>query len=421
LEGTRRRQLIARFRKAFTYRVESILSDIKTGQLLLATLVHGTWGRGFLSKNRGSKHHPFWFEHGSPFLNSLDSILTDRGIPHRLNAFLWSGSNSVFARDKAASDLAEHLVLEHAANPNATQLIIAHSHGGNVALRALYHLQTQGWAKPLIASLATPYVEVHPAHVKRSATFFRATVAALICVAWAQVLSYFVSPVSRLLYAIPWLNPMLSFDALVVGGWLAIGARFLYWIAGTDRREQRLQRIIDATRLNSDAASQRLLVVRAIDDEPALALSVGTATTRAIIRLSAIFILGVFAFAMISDYRLWIYILNLPFADVGITEYGPAPGNWFDNMQASFRSISTSLFLFAGALIAVRSIHGRELATAPMECQINTQSVPDGHNLSNVTTLVSTEPSKILRHRIYNHKKCARIVADWAFAQLDHS
>ncbi|MGE5215329.1 MAG: hypothetical protein ACM3NN_16760 [Nitrospirota bacterium] len=236
-----------------------------------------------------------------------------------------------------------------------------------------------------------------------------------------QLLTYFVSPVSRVLYAIRSLNPILGFDALVAGGWLAIGACFLYWIAGTDRREQKLQRIIDATRLNSDAASRRLLIVRAIDDEPALALSVGTATTRAIIRLSAIFIFGVFAIAMISDYRLWMYILNLPFADLGITEYGPAPDNWFYNMQASFRSISISLFLFSGALIAVRSIHGRELATAPMECQINTQSVPDGHNLSNVTTLVSTGPSKTLRHEIYNHENCVRIVADWACAQLDQS
>jgi alpha-beta hydrolase superfamily lysophospholipase len=40
-------------------------------------------------------------------------------------------------RDETAQVLAKQLSAEHAEHPQATQLIIAHSHGGNIALPAL--------------------------------------------------------------------------------------------------------------------------------------------------------------------------------------------------------------------------------------------------------------------------------------------
>src|SRR5262249_61467715 len=97
-------------------------------------LVHGTWGRGIFPKIsdlrrrylfRGSKR---WFEDGSEFYKRLKL----HGWPIR--AFLWSGANSVHARDGAARELSD-LLADH-----VTTVIIAHSHGGNVALRALQYL-----------------------------------------------------------------------------------------------------------------------------------------------------------------------------------------------------------------------------------------------------------------------------------------
>ena len=107
---------------------------------LLITLVHGTWGRGlFLPKRHRQDKPPFWFEEGSPFLTRLRAELGD--IPHKITPRLWSGANSIFVRDKTAHALAERLSAEHAEHPDATQLVIAHSHGGNIALRALHYLQ----------------------------------------------------------------------------------------------------------------------------------------------------------------------------------------------------------------------------------------------------------------------------------------
>jgi hypothetical protein len=146
---------------------------------LLITLVHGTWGRGFFPRRIGKSRRPFWFEGGSPFLARLSDELSD--IPHKITPLLWSGANSIFERDKTARVLADYLSAEHIEHPQATQLVIAHSHGGNVALRALYHLQKRDAsqldgadsANPLVVTLATPFIEVHQADFGRRPFFIR--------------------------------------------------------------------------------------------------------------------------------------------------------------------------------------------------------------------------------------------------------
>src|SRR6516162_458644 len=123
---------------------------------LLITLVHGTWGRGFFLRRKRQNQRPLWFEEGSPFLTRLSTELGD--IPHKITPLLWSGANSIFVRDKTAHVLAEYLSAEHIEHPQAAQLVIAHSHGGNIALRALHHLQNRDAqlcerANPLVVTL----------------------------------------------------------------------------------------------------------------------------------------------------------------------------------------------------------------------------------------------------------------------------
>jgi hypothetical protein len=90
--------------------------------------------------------------HRSAFLAHLSAELGE--IRHKITPLLWSGANSIFVRDTTAHVLAEHLSAEHAEHPQATQLIIAHSHGGNIALRALHHLRQRD-ASQLQAAPAT--------------------------------------------------------------------------------------------------------------------------------------------------------------------------------------------------------------------------------------------------------------------------
>ncbi len=136
---------------------------------LLITLVHGTWPRGplhdvFLTPFHGlwpppSGAESLWFAESSVFRNRLIAALNRQKLHARISPFLWSGANSVRARDIAAQKLAEHIRTERLIHPDSTQLLIAHSHGGNVVLRSLGQLAV-GHDNIFIAALATPFVEI---------------------------------------------------------------------------------------------------------------------------------------------------------------------------------------------------------------------------------------------------------------------
>src|SRR5687767_2382730 len=104
---------------------------------LIVTLVHGTWGQGLFRKSR--KGAPRWFEPDSDFQARLRASFERENIGVVIAPFLWSGSNSLKARDDAGKGLAAQLIQQDADNPGSRQLIIAHSHGGNVAIRAVDH------------------------------------------------------------------------------------------------------------------------------------------------------------------------------------------------------------------------------------------------------------------------------------------
>ena len=93
------------------------------GRHRIITLVHGTFGR-----------ESEWLSSVSMFRSRLASYL---GRDVQFHAFLWSGSNSHAARVRASEELRAHLQAIATANPGHPQTVIAHSHGGNVACRAL--------------------------------------------------------------------------------------------------------------------------------------------------------------------------------------------------------------------------------------------------------------------------------------------
>ena len=137
------------------------------GDQLLITLVHGTWPHGFfpgyarfkqcvrnLLRRERLELPPCWYENSSSFLARLRTELGY--IPYKITPLLWTGKNSIRARDETAHVLAEYLSIEHAEHPQATQLVIAHSHGGNIVLRALHHLLPHSWIDRLNAVRFNP-------------------------------------------------------------------------------------------------------------------------------------------------------------------------------------------------------------------------------------------------------------------------
>src|SRR5262245_6782644 len=131
----------------------------------MITLVHGTWPRGFKHKCRnimrrlvGLEPEPLWFESGSRFRKELERSLRDASLDCEIRRLCWGGANSVVARDEGAQKLAR--VLKDDLKPiDATPIVIAHSHGGNVALRAMTHLEADA-SRVRIVTLATPFLRI---------------------------------------------------------------------------------------------------------------------------------------------------------------------------------------------------------------------------------------------------------------------
>ena len=186
---------------------------------------------------------PFWFEEGSPFLARLSTELHD--IPHKITPLLWTGENSIRIRDETAQVLAKQLSAEHAEHPQATQLVIAHSHGGNIALRALHLLHQPDDSRlceadgptPLVVTLATPFIEVHQADFGDEPAWVRtAIVLALWWPPWVLTKSLF--PTNE------FGKPLLISGAvtLVFGG-------FSWWYGFSKRATRRRQNQVEALRI----------------------------------------------------------------------------------------------------------------------------------------------------------------------------
>jgi len=119
------------------------------------TTVHGTFARG-----------AEWAQPNSAFCMNLEKAL---GEPVDVHAFDWSGENSHQARSIATKDLTERLreQLKIDTSRDAFHLIVAHSHGGNIAIRAqqdlLQHEQILA-----IVTFGTPFIGCEPRVVKDS-------------------------------------------------------------------------------------------------------------------------------------------------------------------------------------------------------------------------------------------------------------
>jgi hypothetical protein len=112
-----------------------------------------------VQEEEDAPYPPRWFVQGSKFFKELDEALRSSGSKYVIDALLWSGANSVFERDRAANELAIRLTSVHEQNREIESVVIAHSHGGNIAMRAAHYLYKSN-VKFRIVTLATPFVRV---------------------------------------------------------------------------------------------------------------------------------------------------------------------------------------------------------------------------------------------------------------------
>ena len=184
------------------------------------TLVHGTFARGAP-----------WTRSGSRLASALHAGLDG---PVEVDHCDWSGGNSASAREDGARRLAAHLREAALRHPDAKRFVVAHSHGGNVALYAMRDGEvarlTQG-----VVCLSTPFLVARPRDLGPQG---RANLIAALLIALLVTNALFIE--DRLAAALPWLpHPVAGLLCVWIG---MVGLFFLYrsWDALATRLLARL-------------------------------------------------------------------------------------------------------------------------------------------------------------------------------------
>jgi|SoiMethySBSTD1v2_1073268.scaffolds.fasta_scaffold423928_2 hypothetical protein len=394
-------------------------------------LVHGTWGRGFFLKisdlkrrymaerntvlSRGSKR---WFEDESTFRARLNAALENASLDWPIRAFLWSGANSVHARDGAARELSDQL-RKDLADPDATVVIIAHSHGGNLALRAVQHLNSMA-GRVRIVTLATPFLRVFSRRfwqlnptvelLVRLATAGILCLSALLGIIW--IASATVSlPDSWFFW--PW--PKLAIAPVLAG----VAGYFIgQWLIAVYTNTDAALAIEKAA--NYGTVVSRMLVIRGVDDEASLSLAVGSVLSRLGYLVLVVAIPAMFSatISMTTFLHPGGSIEKLAQAIFGLS---PAQMETWALVIFGLLLICSLLgaliFLFVpGAFKCF--FFGREFLVNALLCDIAVDSVPDTLGQVDAITLKPidspTSDSELqIRHGIYNHPDCVDEIVRW--------
>ena len=418
----------------------------EAGRTCMITMVHGTWGRGFFPKQyraqprswwrrllRIASPPPRWFHEGSVFRSRLESELRKENIAATFRPFEWTGANSVFHRACAADELKILL----ASDPdNANSIVIAHSHGGNVAFRAISKLGSRG-ARIHLITLATPFLRVFPTwsgpgFLEAVGYLFFAIAIGVSMVLWPEDWPKHVVDTTELLAKVAFLGVV----PLVTSVFLA---RLIINPSPPPAKRQLNRQIktwawrpfIIAEATNYDSAgpyAPNLLVIRGVDDEAALMLAFGAIATRINgWALGAIWKWSFLFPAMLALANLIPLVLLLLGYDV--------VGRWPEfsvlnriQLVGSFILILVTAFgLLAPALIQ-SSRFGREFLFGATRCEVATDSVPDSTRSRIITLETPYQPflwgqaerskqapssTSSMRHKIYNHPSCVPEIVNW--------
>jgi hypothetical protein len=412
----------------------------------LIILVHGTWGRGFFPKCREVSLYPpnkrWWFEEGSPFRTRLDAALKNASLDWSVRPFLWSGANSVNARNSAAKELSVCLRKDLEDHPDATAIIIAHSHGGNVALRALQYLDYPIVNRTRVVSLATPFLRVFAREPSLS------TVVKLLL--WGAV-TFFVMPIFLAIVVIGniasnWMPEWSVFIFVGVSWMILMPVTALFvtrWLIAFFTDHRAALAIEEAANYNTrGAAAPRVFVIRGVDDEASLSLAAGSIGAR----------LSYF----VLDTAIPAIWLILPFIIFPMLVFGlKSPVIQFIYLGV----IVLGMVIFLVLPGVFKSVFGREFLASGMVCDIAVDSVPDtlgsvkaitlrpveastpksdltfrwGFGFVSLTTPYPERPGSLrrrlswwvqtlkamkrahrqLRHGIYNHPACVDEIVRW--------
>ena len=412
----------------------------------IVTLVHGTWARGVLwaSDHDYSGLKPYrperrpstlrgelveaiksywrgvrWFDWPSEFRAKLGGHLANAGFDSTIRAFRWSGSNSIYARQAAAKKLAAILRSDLNRFPDVPSVIVAHSHGGNVALLALSELGSDA-ARVRVVTLATPFLRVLPTRFYPFEFFLQLVVAMVLLTlsflglglwqAENHVDSYVIVFASIvILSGCHYAAKLILIFGINTSEMIRIG-RFLPRPAWQERPE----RIAEA--VNADFSPHRaphLFVMRGVDDEAALTLAAGAIGAR----LTKLLAGGVAMLLFLPSSAVSVMGLLLLYGRVSRAPSGDPFVMTITHLTCLLTPGTLSLLLAPGAF---KSVFGREFLFGTGRCQISADLAPDMPG-AEIVTLSPEETKWGLGHALYDHRECARTIVKWLADNLRKS
>lgn len=208
------------------------------------TLVHGTFAR-----------RARWTQPGSAMAEGL----VRAGMTYE--SFHWSGRNSHRARIEAAKQLAHRLREQHSEKPEVRRAVVAHSHGGNIAVHAVWRIMEERGGSISLVTLATPFFFVG----RRPSTGIARQLFLFVGVALLLGLS-----VTLPLWSWRWNGPVwmlvLYWTLWFVLALQALAAGYWYIVHGPPWRKSNQNRFMEAVH-TPEGQGAKLLIVRAADDE----------------------------------------------------------------------------------------------------------------------------------------------------------
>ncbi|MGY4343298.1 hypothetical protein [Bradyrhizobium sp. LM2.9] len=224
---------------------------------MVVTLVHGTFAKGAP-----------WTQLFSDFTCELKGGLHLSTLFTRVD---WSGGNDIYARLAGSHILSKHIKELKEQYPEAFQYVIAHSHGGNVALYATRDVEIDG-----IACLATPFFHARErdGSLLTDKSFQRGLIGVFCFISFLSGLSAGVS--------IYWWIAILFGTSLVCSLIAAVLSALSSFVAS---RSREMAAVITA----DVPAGMRLCSIRITGDEASSSLAAGQILAWASVRLSSHF------------------------------------------------------------------------------------------------------------------------------------
>jgi hypothetical protein len=382
------------------------LEDVSQKRIIIC-LVHGTWPRGVWFSQLFSKKRLPWFELTSEFARELS--VQFEGSCVEIKTFLWSGSNAILDRANAAAQLAADLSRD-LEEKDAVIVVIGHSHGGNVAFKALSTFSQLD--RVFLVTLGTPFFQVTEKEFDLSAVLAIAfVISSLALENWYDLVLDYGASWGLVGLLGTWI---IGFSVLMLLSFFLNAIVFDHsWLLPVHiERWQKIANALDHPR-HSPSIWLRTLVIKVVGDEASLAVMTATAATRALSLMQMMYASINRLLFPSSIFRATIVYPLL------ITTLSTLLGLDLKH------SILVMLFWYSSFVIigqivssVLATAYGREMIVGCSALRIWPADVPDTLDAAVITLQPSVQGGLDLQHSLYERQGLPELISVWLKRRL---